>query len=243
MAKARPIPTPDPDASLFVQAALAIGTRLEELLEYEAILPDPNEVYELHQMRIAAKRLRYTLEIFQPAYNDYSRLGKDFAAIGTEIKKLQEHLGEIHDADVLAPQLTGHLRSLLEAGSGKDKHGAPIVGVHNVDYDACLGVLTLCRELCSRRDERYRQLLQDWAQWQEAHLFDRLRRLLRTAVTEDTLAEVLHDRAAESLPPAPQAPEGDSLPSKEETTDVKISRTDPRPIRPPAGRKRQSTRS
>jgi len=136
-----------------------------------------------------------------------------------------------------------HLRSLLEPGSGKDKQGQPIVGVHNVDYDAALGLLTLCREIRAQRDERYRQFLQDWAQWRADHLFDRLRHLLRTAITEEVLTEVLHDRPADSSPPAPSLPEGVSLPDKEETTDAKIRQTEPRPVRPPTHRKRQSTRS
>src|SRR5580700_2003835 len=122
MAKARAVPFVDPDASLFVHAAVSIGTRLDELISFEPYLLDANCVYELHQMRIAAKRLRYTMDLFQSAFDDFSRYGREFAGIVTEVKLLQEHLGNIHDADVLTPKLSAQLHKILGAGYGKDKN-------------------------------------------------------------------------------------------------------------------------
>jgi len=52
VAKARPVAGLDAGASIFVNAALIIGTRLNEMVEYEPHLADPTAVYELHQMRI-----------------------------------------------------------------------------------------------------------------------------------------------------------------------------------------------
>src|SRR5579871_2100911 len=190
MARARPIPNPDPDAPLFVQAALIIGTRLNEMLEYERTLEDPEAVYELHQMRIAAKRLRYTLESFQKVYATYSPFGKEFDAAIETIKALQEHLGEIHDADVLVPRLTEHLVGMLKDGYGKERHGEPRVGVHFVDFEAGEGVLTLCRESRAVRDARYALLLQDWKALKQRGFFERLQGLLRAAITEDALSAV-----------------------------------------------------
>ena len=125
MARARTVPFVDPDASLFVHAAVSIGTRLDEVISFEPYLSDPTSVYELHQMRIAAKRLRYTMDLFQSAFDDFSRYGREFAEAVSHVKLLQEHLGNIHDADVLAPKLSAQLRKVLGAGHGKDKHGEP----------------------------------------------------------------------------------------------------------------------
>jgi hypothetical protein len=193
MAKARAVPFVDPDASLFVHAAVSIGTRIDELISFEPYLADAKSVYELHQMRIAAKRLRYTMDLFQSAFDDFSRYGKEFAAAVSEVKLLQEHLGNIHDADVLAPKLTAQLRKILESGHGKDKHGEPIVGVHLVDFDACQGLLSLCVQTRNDRDASFELLKHDWSRMVEATLFDQWRKLLRKAITDETLAAVLHE--------------------------------------------------
>jgi hypothetical protein len=184
MARARPIVGIDPDAPLLASAARIVSTRLDEMLAFESCLADADAVYALHQMRIAAKRLRYTMEMFQDAYNGFSHYGKPFAAAIEEIRALQELLGEIHDADVLVPQLTEHLARLLRKGYGENAKGEPRVGVHLVDFEACQGLLTLCRETQAARDTRFQQLKERWAQLQTQTYFDTLRALLEKAATE-----------------------------------------------------------
>ena len=49
-------------------------------------------------MRIAAKRLRYTQEIFAPCFPD-----KEYKWLSDQVKSVQEQIGEIHDADVRGP--------------------------------------------------------------------------------------------------------------------------------------------
>ena len=50
----------------------------------------------LHVLRIAGKRLRYTLEFFREV------LGADATALIARVTALQDHLGLLHDADVAA---------------------------------------------------------------------------------------------------------------------------------------------
>jgi CHAD domain-containing protein len=76
------------------RARAAIVLRLEEFLAYEPHIAHPERVTELHHMRIAAKHLRYTLEIFEPLY------GKGLRKPLKVVKEIQEQLGEIHDCDV-----------------------------------------------------------------------------------------------------------------------------------------------
>jgi CHAD domain-containing protein len=76
------------------RARAAIVLRLEEFLAYEPHIAHPERVTELHHMRIAAKHLRYTLEIFEPLY------GKGLRKPLKVVKEIQEQLGEIHDSDV-----------------------------------------------------------------------------------------------------------------------------------------------
>lgn len=166
----------DPQESLFVGAAEPILARLEAMLAYEDCLDDPDRVFELHEMRIAAKRLRYTMEIFQEVYTAYTDSGKEFAATLEEVKGLQDHLGEIHDADVLVPLLTAQAMKLLTPKGRRGKR-AEIVGAHHLDYDACLGLLTLCAESRHQREDRFALLLSDWARLKAERTFETFRSL------------------------------------------------------------------
>ena len=81
-------------ADLYARANEAIRVRLEEFLAYEPHVAYPERITELHQMRIAAKHLRYTLEVFEPLYD--RALRKPIKIV----KEFQELLGEVHDCDV-----------------------------------------------------------------------------------------------------------------------------------------------
>jgi len=67
---------------------------LDDLLSYEPFVHSPEKVQELHQMRIAAKNLRYTLEILESFY------GKGFKKFSTAARAIQDVLGDLHEYDV-----------------------------------------------------------------------------------------------------------------------------------------------
>ena len=75
-------------------------------------------VRRLHRLRIAAKGMRYTLEFFEGV------LGKDANAMIVELKSLQDHLGNLHDA-VLAVDL---LNSFLRTGEWNSVKNGKISG-------------------------------------------------------------------------------------------------------------------
>lgn len=196
MGKPTPIRGLDPEESIFINSALTIETRLGDLFSYEPYLDDPEKVYELHQMRIAAKRLRYTLEIFQPVYAQFSDFRIQYDSAIRSVKSLQEQLGEIHDADVLIPQLSGHLLTLLKPGYEKTKHNVEPVGAHLVDFDSCQGVLTICKEIRDRRDRYYEQLRNDWRKLKEENLFENLLTLLKINAEQSAAS----NKEIESIP-------------------------------------------
>lgn len=183
MAKARPIPGLDPERPLFVNAGLMIEGRLAEMLDWEPHLASPNHAWELHQMRIAAKRVRYTMEIFEDSFAHFTPHGSAFSAAIEEVKKLQEHLGVIHDADALVPLLNARWASLLSAGHADGKRGLEelSLGVHHVDYGACSGLLATCEALRDKRDRRWERLQADWQRLRDEDFFGGLRSILRTA--------------------------------------------------------------
>lgn len=107
MAKALPLIAIDRYGPLRENAPLMLHIRLAEMYRFATYIQDPGRVDELHAMRIAAKRLRYTLEIFAPVLQNGS--GKLFDTIYRQVKSIQEQIGEIHDADVRVPLLSDFL--------------------------------------------------------------------------------------------------------------------------------------
>ena len=81
-------------------AALRIESRLEDMRAFEPWVEHADAVAEHHAMRIAAKKLRYTMEVYAPVY----RLG--LVKPISRVKKVQEILGDIHDCDVWIDTVT-----------------------------------------------------------------------------------------------------------------------------------------
>jgi CHAD domain-containing protein len=129
-----------------------IAQRLSEMLEWEPFIRDPAYVTELHAMRIAAKRLRYTMEIFAP----YAGGGLD--SLVDSVKQLQETLGEIHDADVLAPELAGQARKEL----APLVTGGETVGAAGRDLESVVGLAMAAAAQQRLRKTLYRNFVSQW---------------------------------------------------------------------------------
>src|SRR5947209_5824251 len=95
MAKARPVRGLRPRATLLENTRAIIAVRVGEMFSFADAIGDPARDRDLHNMRIAAMRLRYTLEMFRVC------LGPDGPALIDSVKEIQERIGVIHDADVL----------------------------------------------------------------------------------------------------------------------------------------------
>jgi CHAD domain-containing protein len=89
------IAAPDGDLPLLVRhyAGSAIWREYEQVRRFETALSDASSE-RLHELRIACKHLRYTLELYEPA------LGEDARQLIKGVTAMQEHLGDLHDADV-----------------------------------------------------------------------------------------------------------------------------------------------
>ena len=107
--KARKVRKLDPAGPLAENAARIVLVRIEELRSFapRALEPDAAEVQ--HDMRIAAKRLRYVLEATGFCF------GRPAATARKRAKELQDLLGEIHDGDVMLPRLAEHRAALIAA--------------------------------------------------------------------------------------------------------------------------------
>ncbi len=93
--KARAIEGLDPAGPLRPNMARIVSVRLDELRGFadDALAPEAGDAQ--HDMRIAAKRLRYVLEIFA------SCLGEEADEARRAAKRLQSVLGDLHDCDLM----------------------------------------------------------------------------------------------------------------------------------------------
>ena len=116
--KPRRVKGVDPGEPLRDGALKIVGTRLEELRAFSDAVRDPAAVSELHDMRIAAKRLRYVLEMTAPAFGPPAERAANAA------KKLQDALGEVHDCDEFIPRVDEHIAQLRAQDSAALRQGA-----------------------------------------------------------------------------------------------------------------------
>lgn len=95
MAKAREIPGLSADEPYATAAARIVSVRTQELADHSAGVLDVGEIERVHDMRVATRRLRAALEVFEPCF-DAARLKANLS----EVKRLADALGERRDRDV-----------------------------------------------------------------------------------------------------------------------------------------------
>jgi CHAD domain-containing protein len=105
--KARAVEGLDPGKPLLGNAEKIVRVRLDELRACAESALEPGAAEAQHDMRIAAKRLRYVLEVVGPCFGQEAKVARRAA------KELQGVLGEIHDCDVLLPRAE-RVASLVE---------------------------------------------------------------------------------------------------------------------------------
>lgn len=92
-------------------APLLIYDRLAVVRTYESTL-DEISIEQLHRLRIDFKRLRYTIEFFREV------LGREVKGVINDLKQMQDHLGDLNDADVACQFLGEFLEAWDERQPG-----------------------------------------------------------------------------------------------------------------------------
>jgi exopolyphosphatase/guanosine-5'-triphosphate,3'-diphosphate pyrophosphatase len=188
MAKAKPVPALDPLAETRYSLAAIFSVRISELWSWAPHMHYPERVHELHDMRIAAKRLRYCFEFFQPCF------GHHYKSTLERFKKLQEYLGEIHDCDVWVDYLRVELKAALQSDARAGRRlGKHIGAVAPLAADAAAlgaelaggnaqGLLQLILDVCARRQVLYNELLAFWDKLEQRDFRGELLKLVAAGV-------------------------------------------------------------
>jgi CHAD domain-containing protein len=168
--KARKVKRLDPAMPLDDALRRIAETRLAEVHSFERAVQDPDAVEQLHDMRIAAKRLRYVLEMSEPVLGETAKVGAKRA------KKLQDVLGEIHDCDEHLPLVEEHIRR-LRAEDAEAVRSVANPAAADLDPAAAreapnrrryAGLEALAAYLRARRAVLYRSFVRDWNRFEKA---------------------------------------------------------------------------
>ena len=165
--KARSVKGLDPEAPLGDNAERIVRVRLDELTSFMPKAADPKEVVALHDMRIAAKRLRYILEVTGPCFGPYA------SGAVKMVKELQDLLGEIHDCDVQLPEVAAFLEELVaEDVASAGESPKDLARVPNRRTYA--GLMALQVHLRARSNALFEQFLELWRDYERKGFTARL---------------------------------------------------------------------
>ncbi len=150
--------------AVFREAAERIHAQLDELLSHESSLADPQAVAEHHAMRIAAKRLRYTLEIVAAPYR------RALDGMIEMTRRAQTLLGDIHDCDVWAERLDAFAEKQRARVVKRFGHEGPYARL-------AVGIEWLRGARARDRQRLFGELVDFWGQRKRQGDWDQLRRL------------------------------------------------------------------
>ncbi|MFY9489017.1 MAG: CHAD domain-containing protein [Solirubrobacterales bacterium] len=178
--KPRKVKKLDPQAPLAENAVRILKTRSAEFVELAATATESGSSDDLHDARIAAKRLRYVLEVTGFCF------GKEANAARKQARDVQDLLGEIHDCDVLLPRVLEHIEQLREGDARSVSQslapdGAPAIDdVHWKDLNkaparrAYAGLEKLALLLAARRRLLLERFVDSWGAPQRQAFVERL---------------------------------------------------------------------
>jgi len=132
--------------------------RLKELEKLSNGLFRPFEVETLHEMRIAAKRLRYAIELFQQCW------GRSIATYAKRAAQLQTALGDVHDCDVWIESFGNEINKARKEKQDENLNG----------------FVWLLSHFVKLRTKHLRKALNLWRDWEAKDTSGKLRTVLNS---------------------------------------------------------------
>jgi hypothetical protein len=168
---------------------------------------------EQHDLRIAAKRLRYVLETtgfcFGAPADNARRRARD----------IQDVLGELHDCDVMLPRVAEHVERLrtedaavVQARAGDAKELDPALIARAPHRTSYRGLEILAVHMQARRGLYFEQFVELWGELERNGTWERLERAIDREVRELRERQAAMERAAEVLAEARRVQEGTGAP-------------------------------
>lgn len=134
-----------------------IESRLSEFQNLGPAIYDPFAGVRMHELRLAAKRLRYSIDLFAVCWGD------DIQHFANELSVLQTHLGDVHDCDVWIETFT----KLLKKDTKPKSHNSSAAATW------------LLSRFVGQRSKAYRSALDLWCVWEADSFVKSLKELIR----------------------------------------------------------------
>ncbi len=157
--------------------------RIDHFLAMENYVHTENEILKHHEMRICAKKLRYTMESFASLYPN--KLGEEIETI----KTFQDILGEIHDCDVWIEYIPKFLQETIVKTKSKQKKPANTAKIEQ----ALSNFLSFVK---GKRKENYEEFVRFWEENKQTGFFVQLIKTINAesaAKDEEKIKQVLVD--------------------------------------------------
>ena len=154
----------DPDAPLGESLLAILAVRLDELYSFDA-----GEADQLHDLRIAAKRVRYILEAAEPVFGEPAARGVK------TMKQVQDLLGDINDCDELLPLVDHHTQRLRDEDAA-----AATAGEQLPNRRKYRGLEALRAHTVAERERLYARFARKWAKLERDDFRGQLERDLET---------------------------------------------------------------
>jgi hypothetical protein len=195
VSRAWPVEGIEPEETLGENARRILAVRIAEFYSYAPIAGNEAATEELHDLRIAAKRLRYTLELFRAVFGEIGERTIE------RVKAIQEELGNLHDADVRIALIQDELTKLGAEQTvtlGKTLATAPLASHQAITASALRpppddprrGLLALLGRVFSARKRSYDAFYSLWTTYAHEGMRQELVMLSAMALPE-------HDRREE----------------------------------------------
>ncbi|HET6890784.1 MAG TPA: CHAD domain-containing protein, partial [Pyrinomonadaceae bacterium] len=153
-----------PDVSYLEVSRSMVRRRLKELEALSDCFYHPLKIKPLHKMRIAAKHLRYALELSEQC------LGPATTMFAKKVANLQTSLGELHDADLWI-ETFGEQLEIAEREASKDR---------------IAGSLWLLNHFVRLHSKHLRDALAQWEDWETNDFSNKLRELLNPEPSDES---------------------------------------------------------
>jgi hypothetical protein len=215
MSRAWPVEGIAPEGTLGDNARRILAVRIAEFYSYAPIVANENATEQLHDLRIAAKRLRYTLELFRIVFGEVGERQIE------RVKAIQEELGNLHDADVrigliqeeltvLGAEQTVTLGKTLAAAPASAHQAITATALRPPPDDPRRGLLALLGRVFGARKRSYLAFHGLWTTYAGEGMRRELVILSALPLPDEVDGDASGSEPADALTPEPTNAEGSS---------------------------------